>query len=328
MESLNEIRWGIIGCGDVCEVKSGPAFNKVAHSRLVAVMRRDGLKAKDYALRNNVPKYYDDAARLIADPEINAIYIATPPDTHESYAIAAMKAGKPLYIEKPVTLDSASCERLIRACEQYNMRVSVAHYRRGLPIFQKIKFLVETGALGNVSLIVANTLQAPNHLIGRPDNWRVNPAVSGGGLFHDLSPHQLDIFYWIFGQPEEVRGRSINQRGLYEAPDLTTLDAIFKNNILLRGTWAFNLSPAAEEETCMIIGDKGKITFSFFVKSDIEMKTSSATERLTFDYPVNIQQPMIQAVVNFFRGEGANPCSLHDALVTMKMIDRSVSVNQ
>ncbi|MCX6333190.1 MAG: Gfo/Idh/MocA family oxidoreductase, partial [Bacteroidia bacterium] len=81
------INWGIIGCGNVTEVKSGPAFNKVNNSRLIAVMRRDAVLAEDYASRHNVPKFYTDASKLINDPEINAVYIATPPSSHAEYAL-------------------------------------------------------------------------------------------------------------------------------------------------------------------------------------------------------------------------------------------------
>ena len=302
-------------------MKSGPAFNKVGNSKLVAVMRRDAEKAKDYAIRNHVPKFYDDANKLIADKDINAIYIATPPAFHEMYAVASMKAGKPVYIEKPVTLNGQSCEKIIEASRRYQVSASVAHYRRGLPIFKKIKALVEEGAIGKVRLIRVNTLQAPTDKIHAVDNWRINPKISGGGLFFDLAPHQLDICYWIFGRPKQVQGFSLNQSRQYQAPDLTTLEAIFGNGVCLHGVWAFNVSAASEEETCEIIGDKGKITFAFFRKSNIDIRTSTGTERIVFDYPENIQQPMIDEVVKFFRGEGPNPCSLEDALVSMKMMN-------
>src|SRR5678815_5720643 len=99
MKTINgTVNWGIIGCGDVCEVKSGPAFNKVPNSRLVAVMRRDMSKAQDYAHRHNVPKAYNDASALINDPGINAIYIATPPSSHEEFTIQSLRAGKPIYL--------------------------------------------------------------------------------------------------------------------------------------------------------------------------------------------------------------------------------------
>jgi predicted dehydrogenase len=324
MGSHKEIQWGIIGCGDVCEVKSGPAFNKVDHSTLVAVMRRDTVKAADYARRHNVAKFYNDARQLIDDADVNAVYVATPPASHETYTLDTIEAGKPVYVEKPVTVNSESCRRMIDATKTSGVKVSVAHYRRALPIFKKIKSLIETGAIGKVSLILVHTLQAPADNIRYEQNWRIDPAVSGGGLFHDLSPHQLDIFYWIFGPPKEVQGRSGNQRRLYHAPDITTVDAVYQDDVCLRGIWAFNVPLPAQKECCEIIGDKGKLTFSFFSKSALDIETTEGTERLAFDYPVNIQQPMIDEVVKYFRGEGRNPCSLEDALVTMKMMDATL----
>lgn len=323
MEHPEEIRWGILGCGDVCEVKSGPAFNKVAHSKLVAVMRRDGSKAKDFARRHGVPRAYDDADRLIDDPEVNAIYIATPPAFHEDYAIRAIEAGKPVYLEKPVTLNSESCQRIIDAARRHGIRVSVAHYRRGLPVFRKIKSLIQSGAIGKPSLIIVHTLQAPTAKMHAPDYWRTTTEISGGGLFFDLAPHQLDIFYWIFGAPVSMHGFSLKQRDDYTAPDLTHLEAVFQSNVYLHGLWAFNVNLASEEERCEIIGDEGKMLFSFFRKSDIDIITPKGRETITLDYPENIQQPMIDDVVQFFRGEGPNPCSLEDALVTMRMMDRA-----
>src|SRR4029079_6089016 len=174
------VNWGIIGCGDVCEVKSGPAFNKVVNSKLVAVMRRNLDKAKNFAERHGVPKYYAEAAELINDKEVNAIYIATPPSSHESYLEMALKAGKPVYVEKPVTVNSASVERMMDMEKNYDGKVSVAHYRRGLPLFNKIKQLVNAGALGKVKLILLRTLQPTvSKIISHTgDNWRINSEIS------------------------------------------------------------------------------------------------------------------------------------------------------
>lgn len=322
----DDVRWGIIGCGDVCEVKSGPAFNKVPHSKLVAVMRRDEEKVKDYARRHNVPKYYVNADQLINDDEINAIYIATPPASHEAYAIQAMKAGKPVYIEKPLTVNATSCERMIAAEKKYQIPAVCAHYRRALPLYIKVRSLINGGVIGNVRLIDLRLFQSPTvNVIAKTDvNWRINPELSGGGLFHDLSPHQLDILYWLFGEPVFYRGRSLNQSGEYNAPDVTSLEVLFKGDILMQGLWAFQVSSTAVQETCKIIGDRGYLSFSFFKKPVLEISTDSRTEQIEFQYPENIQQPMIEQVVKYFRGKGENPCSLEDALVTMKMMDSTL----
>src|SRR6059058_2009766 len=125
-KKLEEVRWGIIGCGDVTEVKSGPALSLVPHSRLVAVMRRNAEKARDYAHRHCVPKWYADAEELINDPEVNAIYIATPPSSHEEYALRALKVGKPVYLEKPMSLNAASARRIASAAKNSGLPLTVA----------------------------------------------------------------------------------------------------------------------------------------------------------------------------------------------------------
>ena len=323
--SNGTVNWGIIGCGDVCEVKSGPAFNKVPNSKLVAVMRRNLDKAKDFAQRHGVPRYYGDVAELVNDAEVNAVYIATPPSSHETYLEMALKAKKPVYVEKPVTVNAASVQRMIEMEKKYDGKVSVAHYRRGLPLFNKIKQLVNEGAIGKVKLILLRTLQPPVSKIitQTEDNWRINPGISGGGLFHDLSPHQLDIMYWIFGAPQQADVQTANQGKLYNAPDLTMVEMAFANDIYFNGVWNFNVAESATSDSCEIIGDRGSIRFSFFRVSTIEFATNKGTEIFEPEYPVNIQQPHINDVVKFFRGEGPNPCSLDESLVTMKVMDKA-----
>ena len=108
------INWGIIGCGKVTEVKSGPAFNLANNSKLVAVMRRTGKLAEDYAYRHNVPKWYDNANDLINDPEVDAVYVATPPASHKDYALAVADANKIVYVEKPMALNYSECLEMIK----------------------------------------------------------------------------------------------------------------------------------------------------------------------------------------------------------------------
>ncbi len=320
------VYWGIIGCGDVCEVKSGPAFSKVPNSKLVAVMRRNIDKAKDYAQRHGVSKYYADANELVNNKEVNAVYIATPPSLHEQYTEMALKAGKPVYVEKPVSINAASTERMIAMEKNYGGKVSVAHYRRALPLFNKIKQLVQEGAIGKVKIILLKTLQpATSKIITKTkDNWRINPEISGGGLFHDLSPHQLDILYWIFGTPKLIQVLPANQGKQYNAPDLTMVQLAFNNDIYFDGVWNFNVAETSTEDICEITGDKGSIRFSFFRTGKVELKTVSGIKIFEMESPAHIQQPHINNVVKFFRGEAANPCSLEEALITMQIMDKAI----
>ena len=324
----NQIAWGIIGCGDVCEIKSGPAFNKVDRSTLVAVMRRDVAKAEDFARRHHVPRFYGDASELINDKAVNAIYVATPPSTHEYYTEEALKAGKPVYVEKPVTVNAASCERMIALAKKYNNKVSVAPYRRGLPLFKTGKTLLEKGTIGNNRLVRISLLQQPHHKYTNAEHaWRLDPDLAGGGLFHDLSPHQLDILCWLFGEPKFSNGRSLNQSRSYNAPDITSVELGFEKNILMQGVWAFNVAENSREDVCEIIGDQGKLRFSFFTNGDLQVITPAGTQVMPMEFPVNIQLPRIEAVTKYFRGEGPNPCSLEDALVSMRIMDQTLQTS-
>lgn len=319
------VKWGIIGCGDVCEVKSGPAFSKVEGSSLVAVMRRDAVKAEDFARRHHVPVFYNDASRLINDPNVNAIYIATPPESHEKYTLQALEAGKPVYVEKPVTVDTQSCQRMIDASLRHSVPVTVAHYRRELALFKRVKSIVRDGLIGKVNLVLLNLFQAPKST-NPSENWRIDPATSGGGNMYDLAPHQLDILYWIFGNPMAVRGSSFNQGKKYPAPDINSLTAIFQDSVFFQGLWSFNVAPDAKMDSCKIIGERGTLEFPFFASFTeaalrITIDGTSSDEQFTF--PVNIQHPMIAQVVKYFQGTGPNPCSLEEALVTLNMIEET-----
>lgn len=320
---MQKINWGIIGVGDVAEVKSGPGFQKASNSDLAAVMRRQGDKAKDYATRHQVPKWYDDAEALLNDPDVNAIYIATPPKYHKAYALRAIEVGKPVYLEKPVTLNAQECKEIIKASKNYNVKITAAHYRRALPKFSKIKQIIDGGTLGAIKAILLQlSLPADNNMIAQTEeNWRLNPDISGGGLFHDLAPHQLDILTWIFGKPENIYGKSINQSNLYQAPDLVNLQSVFGADMFFSGTWAFTVHPAGKEDRCKVLGAKGSLTFSFFSQEDIVLETDDGTQTFGFENPAHIQQPMIEKVVSYFRGESDNPCSMEEAMVTMEMID-------
>lgn len=318
-----KITWGILGCGDVTEKKSGPAFNKVKNSAIEAVMRRNAEKAADYAKRHDIDKWYSTADDLVNDEKINAIYIATPPSPHKDYAIQALKAGKHVYIEKPVTLTSAECEEIIAAEKEAHHKVTVAHYRRAQPFFIKLKELIDEKAIGEIRFIDLKLFQKPgcDAIAQTDENWRVNPEISGGGLFFDLAPHQLDILIHIFGEPLKYQGFSKNQTRNEEVADITVGQMVFKNDVVFNGVWCFNSHPDNEIEQCEIIGSGGEITFSFF-SSKLSLTKNGKTIDFSFPPMQHVQQHMIEKTVSYFLGEiDENPCSLEEALLSMKVME-------
>ena len=320
--SLKEIKWGIIGCGDVTEVKSGPAFSKIKDSFLVAVMRRDAGKAEDYAKRHGVAKWFSNADELINDTEVNAIYIATPPGSHEEYTLKALAAGKPVYVEKPMTLNAESAKRMTEAANQSGVKLTIAHYRRAQPMFMKIKQLIDEAAIGDIRFAKLEMFQSiSNELIAKSDeDWRRNPKVSGGGLFHDLAPHQLDLMYYFFGEMESFSGLELNQARLSAADDFVTRQIKFKSGVIFNGTWCFTVAAADQKDICEIYGSTGKISFSVFGNT-VTLSVGGKENNIVFDPIPHVEQPMIEKVVAYFLNRGANPCSPEDGVLSMVLLD-------
>ncbi len=320
------INWGIIGCGNVTEVKSGPAFNKVRDSQLIAVMRRDAFLAEDYARRHNVPKFYSKASDLINDKDINAVYIATPPESHAEYAIEVIKARKPVYIEKPMAVSYSECLKINKAAEKYQVPVFVAYYRRALPGFLLVKDLIENGGIGKVRFLLIQLFKAPStdEKAGKP-SWRVDPKMSGGGHFFDLASHQLDYLDFLFGPIQKVKSIAINHAGLYKAEDFVSAEFIFYNNIVGTGTWCFSVSPDCDRDTIEIIGDKGSIKFTTFSFEPIVLTNENGRQEFINERPEHVQYYLIEKIVQSLNGNGASPSTGISGARTSKIMDDIVA---
>ncbi|HEX2914462.1 MAG TPA: Gfo/Idh/MocA family oxidoreductase [Chloroflexia bacterium] len=312
------IKWGIVGCGDVCEVKSGPGFQKAANSELVAVMRRNARMAEDFARRHNVPRWYSDAGTLINDPEVNAVYIATPPGSHLEYTRMAARAGKPVYVEKPMARNYEECQAMLEACREAGVPLFVAYYRRAMPRFLHIKQLLEEGVIGEVRLVTVQLYQAPP-VAGAQLPWRVQPEISGGGLFVDVGSHALDLLDFYFGPVQQVAGFAANQGGYYPVEDLVTASFVHTSGVQVSGSWCFTTSQLSDR--IEIVGSQGKISFALLAPDPILLTTTKGTQQIEFGYPPHVQQPLIQTVVDQLNGVGVCASTGESAARTSKVMD-------
>jgi predicted dehydrogenase len=302
---MRTIGWGIIGCGNVTEVKSGPGFQKAAHSRLVAVMRRSGALAADYARRHGVPRWYDRAEALLADPEVDALYVATPPYAHREYALMAAQAGKPVYVEKPMAMSVVECQAMLQACRTANVPLLVAYYRRALPRFLKVKELVASGRIGEPRAVtIALYMRHVPPPAGQSD-WRVDPALAGGGRFVDMACHTLDFLDYVLGPIRAARGLAANQGRLYQAEDIVAAAFEFPCGVEGTGLWWF-ASPMETDRT-EIHGTRGRVAFSSFDESPIVLQADGETTEYPIPNPPHVQQPLIQTVVDHLNGAGQCP---------------------
>lgn len=326
-ENMNEItktfRWGIIGCGNVTEVKSVPAYQKTAGFTIEAVMRRDAEKAADYANRHGIKKYYTDAEALINDPEVDAVYIATPPDTHKLYALKVAEAGKPCCIEKPLAPNYKDCLEISETFEVKNIPLFVAYYRRTLPKFQQVKKWIDSKTIGEVRHIRWH-LSKPTTYQDRSGeyNWRTDDKVAPAGYFDDLASHGLDLFIHYFGNIKEVSGVSLNQQGLYTAKDACVAHWLHESGITGSGSW--NFGAFEREDIVEIYGSEGKITFSVFENIPLTLKTAEGEFTYDIAHPENIQLYHVEQMKDHLLGKSEHPSNGFTAAHTSWVMDQII----
>jgi len=298
---MDHVRWGIIGCGDVTEVKSGPALQRAEGSSLAAVMRRDRAKAEDYARRHGVARVHATADALVADPGIDAVYIATPPGTHASLALLAAAAGKPCLVEKPMARNHPECARMQAAFRAAGVPLWVAYYRRALPRFLRVRELLAAGAIGQLTSV---HVQVTDRLATGPDaaNWRFDPAHAGAGLFLDLASHCVDLLDFVVGPITTAHGVAINTGGAYVAEDVTAAAFRFESGVAGTGIWNFHAEAKADGVT--FLGSEGTLTTAVFADGDVIVSRAGTTEVLPIRNPPHVHQPLIQTIVDQLRGRG------------------------
>ena len=306
---MKQLKWGFIGCGDVTERKSGPAFSEVDGSSVEAVMSRTEQRARTYAIEHGIRKWYTDAQELIDDPDVNAVYVATPPASHATYAIMAMKAGKPVYVEKPLAASYEDCARINRISEQTGIPCFVAYYRRYLPYFQKVKEIVNSGRIGkilNVQIRYTEPL--------RPADAE---AVRNG----------TDLLQDMFGVILEARGICANRGGYYEAEDSVSACFRFENGLPGSGSWCYVAHESAREDCIEIIGTEGLVSFSVFDYNPIRLQTSEGDESITVPNPPYVQYPLIKNVnvIEHLQGLSVCTCTSVSATPVNWVMDRILS---
>jgi 1,5-anhydro-D-fructose reductase (1,5-anhydro-D-mannitol-forming) len=296
-----QIRWGIIGCGNVTEVKSGPGFQKAENSALVAVMRRDRDKAADYAERHAVPKFYDQAADLTNDPEVDAVYVATPPSSHLPLGLLVAAARKPCLMEKPMAMNHGECLRLIEAFRQAQTPLFVAYYRRGLPRFLRIRELLQAGVIGRLTSV--HIRQYDRLAVGEAaQNWRFDPAIAGAGMFLDLASHGLDLLDFLVSPICRAAGFAVNTGGTYKAEDVTAACFQFESGIVGEGIWNFNAD--RWEDAIVFLGSSGELRTPVFTDGDIVLRSGGEEKVFEVRNPPHVHQPLIQTIVDELLGHG------------------------
>lgn len=304
----------MVGTGDVTEVKSGPGFYKAENSMLYGVTNRTYEKAVCYAKRHQVGKVYAHIDEMIADGQVDAIYIATPPGSHKEYALKCAQAKIPCYIEKPVAMSYADHLEIMKAFNATNTPAWAAYYRRSHERFNKVKALIDTGAIGDILFAHLSLYRPASQEEMKNQSWRVQPETSGGGIFMDVGVHQLDIMNYLLGDIVDVKAISKNKGGYYTPEDTINATFTFENGIAMTGDWCFVAGYYKDE--IEIVGAKGRITLSCFGTDPVVLETGNEKQTFLTKHPEHVHQPLIQTIVDELNGKGKCPSTLETSLNT------------
>lgn len=279
----------MIGCGAVTQVKSAPAYQQQAGFALKGVFNRTFKTAKDYAKRHDIEKVYTSIEQLLNDPEIHAVYIATPPDSHLEYALMVAAANKICCIEKPIAPNYCDAQRIVETFKKAKLPLFVAYYRRSLPRFNKIKTLIESGEIGAIRSVNWQMTRSPSPQdLSNDYNWRTDKLIAPGGYFDDIGCHGLDLFAYLFGDYETVNGIAANQANYYTAYDSIVANWCHSNGITGTGSWHF--ATDSREDLVTVIGSAGKITFSVLLEAPIRVyKHNQLIDEIIIEHPKHIQ---------------------------------------
>lgn len=316
---MSTIRWGMIGCGSVTELKSGPAFYKAPGSALVAVMGRREAAVRDYAARHGIARYYTDAQALIDDPQVDAVYIATPPASHLEYSLMVAAAGKHCCVEKPMSLNAEQSALMQRTFERAGLHLFVSYYRRSLPRFQQVRTWLQEGRIGELRHLSWTLCKPAAPTDTQAGNWRTDPAIAGGGYFADLASHGFDLFQYLAGDIVEVAGYTARQAGRYAAEDAVTACWSFASGALGMGCW--NFVADRREDRVELIGSQGRISFSVFEERPLRLEGETSETLEIANHP-HIQWHHVLGMNAHIRGESVHPALAIEALKTDRIMDR------
>lgn len=298
------LRWGLIGCGDIARRNVAPALRALPNCELVAVSRAQHDKAESFAKEFGARRWYEDWRDLLADEEIDAVYVATPVHLHAAQTIAAAQAGKHVLCEKPMAINASECDQMIAACRLHQVKLGIAYYRHFYPAIVRIKEILATGEIGKAVIAQINAFELFNPLPDHPRYWLTQKAQSGGGPMFDFGCHRIEIFMNLFGAINDTRGKLLNLRFDREVEDSGVAFFEFANDSCA----VLSITHAAYErqDTLDIFGSLGSIHVAILNEGKLRVKTAEG-ERLEAHPPaLNFHQPLLddfaQAVL-----EGRDP---------------------
>lgn len=289
---MKKIRWGIIGAGDIVKKRIVTAIRSDANSDLIAVARRDGHLVEAFAKENGIPRWYSNHLDLLADPDVDAVYIASPVFLHLSHTSDAARAGKHVLCEKPMAMTAGECEKMIDECSNAGVNLGIAYYRRFYPVMDRVKQALRAGEIGKPVFAQVNAFEAFNPDPEHPRRWFIQKDKSGGGPMMDFGCHRIEILLDIFGPVVEIRSVNTNARFDREVEDTSSAIFLFANGACASLTVTH--AAKASIDSFNIYGTEGSIEIKSLNSGEITISNSNGGSVEMHPPSANFHVPLIQ----------------------------------
>jgi 1,5-anhydro-D-fructose reductase (1,5-anhydro-D-mannitol-forming) len=248
--------WGLVGTGRIAEDRILPAINACASNRLIAVVSRDQTRADAFAGKFSAQHAYTSYDAMLRDPAVTVVAIETPSALHAEQAIAAARAGKHVFCDKPMATNIADARRVVDACEKAGVKLGINFHNRFMPCFIETKRIIDSGEIGEVLLVQLEASPGANPESTRA-SWRVDPAMAGLGTTMSIGVHVYDILrYVLSSEIAEVTAIFDTPRGVMEQTNLSTFR--FANGAMAQVN--VNQKTPNPHNDFVVYGTRGRIT--------------------------------------------------------------------
>lgn len=295
-----KVNWGLIGCGDISRKRIAPALRDLPNCELVAVSRANFDKAESFAREFGAGSWYKEWRQLLADEEVEAVYIATPVHLHAEQTISAAEAGKHVLCEKPMAMSVEECDRMIAACEANHVKLGLAYYRHHYGVVDRIKTILRAGEIGRPVIVQMNAFERFDPEPSNPRRWLLEKGLSGGGPMFDFGCHRIEILLSLFGQVKTVR--SLVGNILFEREVEDTASALLQFESGPQAVLSVTHAATEAQDTLDIFGSDGSLHVAVLNEGTIKIKTGGGERVETHPPHANFHQPLIddfaQAIMN------------------------------
>ena len=311
------IRWALLGCGDVADRSSAPALQGVPGAQISVVMSRRLTAARSFAERHGIPAWTADADEAVALAD--AVYVATPPDSHLEHVLRCAAARTPVCVEKPMANDVGDAERMVRACDEAGVPLWVAYYRRALPRVLAVRDLLAQGVVGRVLAVRTVQLETQD-AVEAVGGWRLDPERVPGGLLVERACHALDLLQFLLGPVVDCWGTSADRTQAFPSADTVAGAFRFDGGALGSGVWCY--AAGQQHDRTEVLGTRGALSFCISRPEDVRVSSPSGERVFTIPDPPFVHQPLFTDIVIELEGGPRCASTGHTALATQRVLAR------